>query len=403
SLCKANNNSQMIFPSPYIPSESTNHQQQYYHHPNCNGVSNNSPLQQRQPSLILQQDQQHPYHHNHHIQSTMLASSYRQNTTSLLSQQHHHPHPNQRQHLNIPPPPTLTHSQTPNRRLAHILSEQKRRENINSGFEELKNIVPMCRGHGDSKAVILRKAVRYIQNLEFELEKLRQQSGSLSPKTGSDSDASSDLSIKSLSNGVSAIADNPGRNSYAIATINGSPVTTTKNKTSSVSTEKSELSTTTATTHFYNQSKKASIERNYQNASDTRSTTLVPTGNNGSSSPPPSPNDKHESSYNRRHQPYYHRNHAQNKYASCASLHTPSPISSAISSDEEQNYKNEDIEWKRSISPISNHEEDYSKPRPTEQMYPPLPQTAASSSSMNTILVKQEDHHVNRGFRMTTA
>ncbi|KAG0334363.1 hypothetical protein BG004_000440, partial [Podila humilis] len=30
----------------------------------------------------------------------------------------------------------------PNRRLAHILSEQKRREKINGGFDELKNVVP---------------------------------------------------------------------------------------------------------------------------------------------------------------------------------------------------------------------------------------------------------------------
>ncbi|KAF9367056.1 hypothetical protein CPC16_007055, partial [Podila verticillata] len=30
----------------------------------------------------------------------------------------------------------------PNRRLAHILSEQKRREKINGGFDELKSVVP---------------------------------------------------------------------------------------------------------------------------------------------------------------------------------------------------------------------------------------------------------------------
>lgn len=60
------------------------------------------------------------------------------------------------------PPPQSQQSQPqthtpPNRRIAHILSEQKRRENINSGFEELKSIVPSCRGCADSKAVILRK------------------------------------------------------------------------------------------------------------------------------------------------------------------------------------------------------------------------------------------------------
>lgn len=30
----------------------------------------------------------------------------------------------------------------PNRRLAHILSEQKRREKINGGFDELKSVIP---------------------------------------------------------------------------------------------------------------------------------------------------------------------------------------------------------------------------------------------------------------------
>nr|CAG8476998.1 4836_t:CDS:2 [Entrophospora candida] len=47
---------------------------------------------------------------------------------------------------------------SPNRRMAHILSEKKRRNNINSGFLELKGIVPNCRDSGDSKASILKKA-----------------------------------------------------------------------------------------------------------------------------------------------------------------------------------------------------------------------------------------------------
>ncbi|CAG8650119.1 6893_t:CDS:2, partial [Paraglomus occultum] len=64
----------------------------------------------------------------------------------------------------------------PSRRLAHIRSEQKRRENINSGFEELKNIVPTCRGCADSKAIILKKAVHYIQALESEVRKLKSPS-----------------------------------------------------------------------------------------------------------------------------------------------------------------------------------------------------------------------------------
>ncbi|KAI8360122.1 hypothetical protein B0O80DRAFT_422775 [Mortierella sp. GBAus27b] len=45
----------------------------------------------------------------------------------------------------------------PNRRLAHILSEQKRREKINGGFDELKSVIPDCAQNTDSKATILRK------------------------------------------------------------------------------------------------------------------------------------------------------------------------------------------------------------------------------------------------------
>ncbi|KAG0364129.1 hypothetical protein BGZ54_007816 [Gamsiella multidivaricata] len=59
----------------------------------------------------------------------------------------------------------------PTRRLAHILSEQKRREKINSGFDELKTVIPDCAQNTDSKATILRKAVDRILELEDELRK----------------------------------------------------------------------------------------------------------------------------------------------------------------------------------------------------------------------------------------
>ncbi|KAF9551659.1 hypothetical protein EC957_006552 [Mortierella hygrophila] len=59
----------------------------------------------------------------------------------------------------------------PTRRLAHILSEQKRREKINTGFEELKSVIPKCAQNTDSKATILRKAVDRILELESELRK----------------------------------------------------------------------------------------------------------------------------------------------------------------------------------------------------------------------------------------
>ncbi|KAF9947814.1 hypothetical protein BGZ70_002496 [Mortierella alpina] len=59
----------------------------------------------------------------------------------------------------------------PTRRMAHILSEQKRREKINGGFDELKSVIPECADNTDSKASILRKAVDYICLLEDEIRK----------------------------------------------------------------------------------------------------------------------------------------------------------------------------------------------------------------------------------------
>ncbi|KAI1316609.1 hypothetical protein EDD11_009734 [Mortierella claussenii] len=59
----------------------------------------------------------------------------------------------------------------PTRRVAHIISEQKRREKINGGFDELKSVIPECAQNTDSKATILRKAVDYIMALEDELRK----------------------------------------------------------------------------------------------------------------------------------------------------------------------------------------------------------------------------------------
>ena len=46
---------------------------------------------------------------------------------------------------------------SPNRRKAHIVSEKKRRQNINEGFEDLRVNVPSCNKCNDSKAAILKK------------------------------------------------------------------------------------------------------------------------------------------------------------------------------------------------------------------------------------------------------
>lgn len=72
-------------------------------------------------------------------------------------------------------PTTISSTSSSSRRHAHILSEQRRRENINGGFQLLKNSVPFCKGTQDSKAMILKKAVDYIATLEQELNQLRYQ------------------------------------------------------------------------------------------------------------------------------------------------------------------------------------------------------------------------------------
>ncbi|KAG0032931.1 hypothetical protein BGZ82_006326 [Podila clonocystis] len=74
----------------------------------------------------------------------------------------------------------------PTRRIAHILSEQKRREKINGGFDELKSVIPECAQNTDSKATILRKAVDYILLLEDELRKYTDQYHSHDPDDDGD-------------------------------------------------------------------------------------------------------------------------------------------------------------------------------------------------------------------------
>ncbi|CAD6580547.1 MAG: hypothetical protein TREMPRED_002774 [Tremellales sp. Tagirdzhanova-0007] len=49
--------------------------------------------------------------------------------------------------------------------MAHLMSEQKRRESINSGFAALRVALPSAIST-DSKAIILRKAVAHITHLE---------------------------------------------------------------------------------------------------------------------------------------------------------------------------------------------------------------------------------------------
>ncbi|GJJ74011.1 hypothetical protein EMPS_06369 [Entomortierella parvispora] len=130
--------SPFLQPPPFYPQQHYS-QQQYPQHP--------QQLQQQQSFYHPQFNNAYPQHRSFH--SHLPFSQPLQ--TSQQQQQ---------------PPP-----QAPTRRLAHILSEQKRREKINGGFDELKGVIPECAQNTDSKATILRKAVDYILLLEDELRK----------------------------------------------------------------------------------------------------------------------------------------------------------------------------------------------------------------------------------------
>lgn len=59
------------------------------------------------------------------------------------------------------------------KRMAHVRSEQKRRQNINDGFRELRQIMPLYDDEVvDSKAATLKKAVNYIRYLQSEVQRL---------------------------------------------------------------------------------------------------------------------------------------------------------------------------------------------------------------------------------------
>ena len=70
---------------------------------------------------------------------------------------------------------------SPTRRQAHIVSEQKRRQTINEGFDELRFLVPTCHNLNDSKATIFKKTVNYLRLLQQKISELtpnEQQSAS---------------------------------------------------------------------------------------------------------------------------------------------------------------------------------------------------------------------------------
>ncbi|ORZ05763.1 hypothetical protein BCR42DRAFT_361447 [Absidia repens] len=65
------------------------------------------------------------------------------------------------------------------KRANHIASEQKRRNNIRTGFREMIEIIPTLRNINNSKSTILFKAVEYIRHLDKCNHKLRNKLSTL--------------------------------------------------------------------------------------------------------------------------------------------------------------------------------------------------------------------------------
>ncbi|OZJ05356.1 hypothetical protein BZG36_01531 [Bifiguratus adelaidae] len=61
------------------------------------------------------------------------------------------------------------------KRINHIVSEQKRREAIRTGYRDLAELIPRLQGEGSSKSSILFKAVDFIKHLEKRNARLRDQ------------------------------------------------------------------------------------------------------------------------------------------------------------------------------------------------------------------------------------
>ena len=65
----------------------------------------------------------------------------------------------------------------------HIASEQKRRQAIREGFDEIADIVPGLKGQGRSEAIVLQGAVKHMRELLAERWRLIQDGEQIDPVT----------------------------------------------------------------------------------------------------------------------------------------------------------------------------------------------------------------------------
>ncbi|KAL0145761.1 helix-loop-helix DNA-binding domain-containing transcription factor [Mucor lusitanicus] len=127
-------------------------------------------------------DTAHPYHHPQHSIKHEPSSSSTTSSASPVKERRHRKQPHE----------LLSESQ---KKANHIASEQKRRQNIRIGFDQLIDIVPSLNHGNRSEALILQKSVdhiRYLISMKNELKnQVRDLQGTLG-ETNYEEDSSED-------------------------------------------------------------------------------------------------------------------------------------------------------------------------------------------------------------------
>ncbi|KAL7335496.1 hypothetical protein PS15p_200960 [Mucor circinelloides] len=127
-------------------------------------------------------DTTHPYLHPQHIIKHEPSSSSTTSSSSPTKERRHRKQPHE----------LLSESQ---KKANHIASEQKRRQNIRIGFDQLIDIVPSLNHGNRSEALILQKSVdhiRYLISMKNELKnQVRDLQGTLG-ETNYEEDSSED-------------------------------------------------------------------------------------------------------------------------------------------------------------------------------------------------------------------
>ena len=100
------------------------------------------------------------------------------------------------------------------KRANHIQSEQKRRNQIKTGFDTLTDIVPELKGGGYSKSAVLQHAAVFVQNLVGGNERLREMLRGLEERNANSTTATAVASSSSSSSSGSSSSMTMNGNGY---------------------------------------------------------------------------------------------------------------------------------------------------------------------------------------------